>query len=72
VLLEDSGALIGLCCALLGVLLSTATGNPRFDALGSLGIDVLLVLVAITLAMEMKSLPIGESARRRTWRPSGR
>lgn len=62
VLLEDSGALVGLVCALAGVVLATVTGNPRFDALGSLAIGVLLVAIAVTLATEMKSLLIGESA----------
>src|SRR5262249_22168555 len=41
VLLEDTGALIGLVIALLGVILSAATGEPRFDALGSAGIGIL-------------------------------
>ncbi len=62
VLLEDSGALIGLLFALVGVLLATATGNARFDALGSLAIGVLLVVVAALLAVEMSSLLVGESA----------
>ncbi len=62
VLLEDSAALAGLACAFAGLVLSWATGNSRFDALGSLGIGVLLVAVALTLATEMKSLLIGESA----------
>ena len=62
VLLEDSAALAGLAFALTGVVLSWTTGNSRFDALGSLGIGVLLVVVAVTLASEMKSLLIGESA----------
>lgn len=62
VLLEDLGALIGLALALLGVLLSAWTGDPRFDALGSVAIGVLLVLIAGVLAVEMKSLLIGESA----------
>ncbi len=62
VLLEDSAALVGLGCALLGVTLSFVTADARFDALGSLGIGILLVVVALTLASEMKSLLIGESA----------
>ena len=61
VLLEDSGALIGLGFALAGVTLAAATGNPRFDALGSLGIGILLVVIALTLATKMKSLLIGEA-----------
>jgi cation diffusion facilitator family transporter len=62
VLLEDIGALAGLVFALLGIGLSIWTGNPRFDALGSVAIGVLLVAIASLLAIEMKSLLIGESA----------
>jgi cation diffusion facilitator family transporter len=62
VLLEDSGALIGLAFALTGVVLAHATGNPRWDAVGSLAIGLLLVVIAIVLAIEMKGLLIGESA----------
>ena len=61
VLLEDSGALIGLTFALAGVTLAAATGNARFDALGSLGIGLLLVVIAWTLATKMKSFLIGEA-----------
>jgi cation diffusion facilitator family transporter len=62
VLLEDTGALVGLVLALLGVGLGAATDNPRWDALGSLGIGVLLVVIAGVLVVEMKSLLIGEAA----------
>ncbi len=62
VLLEDAAALVGLLLALLGVGLTLLTGNGVFDGLGTLGIGVLLVTVAIVLAIEMKSLLIGESA----------
>ncbi len=62
VLLEDSAALCGLAFALLGVCLAFVTGNGRWDGAGTLGIGVLLVSVAVTLAIEMKSLLIGESA----------
>jgi cation diffusion facilitator family transporter len=62
VLLEDSAALTGLVFALLAVALTTITGNPRWDAIGSLGIGVLLGFVAGILATETKSLLIGESA----------
>ena len=61
VLLEDSGALIGLAFALTGVTLASITGNSRYDALGSLGIGILLVVIAWTLATKMKSLLIGEA-----------
>jgi cation diffusion facilitator family transporter len=64
VLLEDSGAEIGLFLALAGVLLAHFTDEPRWDALGSIAIGVLLVLIAILLAVEMKGLLIGEAASR--------
>jgi len=61
-LLEDSGALIGLLFATTGVALALITGNPIFDGLGTLAIGVLLIAIAIVLAIEMKSLLIGEAA----------
>jgi divalent metal cation (Fe/Co/Zn/Cd) transporter len=63
VLLEDLGALIGLALALAGVSLSAVTGDSRWDAYGTIAIGVLLIAIAIVLAIEMKSLLIGESAR---------
>src|SRR5581483_9257761 len=62
VLLEDTGALLGLAFALVGVGLAELTGNPRFDAVGSLAIGVLLGCIAFVLAVETKSLLIGEAA----------
>jgi cation diffusion facilitator family transporter len=62
VLLEDTGAEIGLALALGGVVLAHVTDEPRWDAAGSLGIGILLVVIALVLATEMKSLLIGESA----------
>jgi len=62
VLLEDTGALVGLVFALIGVGLAHFTGNPRFDALGSIAIGCLLGTIAVILAVEMKSLLIGEAA----------
>jgi len=62
VLLEDAGALLGLVVALVGVGLAEITGNPRWDAAGSLAIGLLLGIIAAVLAVEMKSLLIGESA----------
>ena len=62
ILLEDLGALIGLTLALFGVGMMLITGNPIFDVLGSASIGVLLVVIAAFLAVEMKSLLIGESA----------
>jgi len=64
ILLEDFAALTGLVLALIGVVLTLATGNGVFDGLGSMAIGALLVCVAIFLAVEMKSLLLGESATR--------
>jgi len=62
VLLEDTGALVGLVVALLGVTAAVVTGNGRWDGVGSLTIGVLLVVIAVFLAAEMTSLLIGEGA----------
>ena len=65
VLLEDFAALIGLVLALAGVTLAVVTDDPIWDAVGTLGIGALLLLVAAVLAVEMKSLLIGEGASRK-------
>ena len=62
VLLEDTGAEIGLLFALFGLLLAHWTGDGRWDALGSVAIGLLLIAIAITLMIEMKGLLIGEAA----------
>ena len=62
ILLEDSGALLGLTFALLGVGLSVLTGNGVFDGVATLCIGALLVAIAILLARETTSLLIGEAA----------
>jgi cation diffusion facilitator family transporter len=62
ILLEDLAALVGLVFALLGVGLSLLTGNLWFDIVGTGLIGLLLVTVAVVLAIETKSLLIGESA----------
>jgi len=62
ILLEDVAALTGLVLAFSAVTLSVLTGDPVFDALGTLAIGALLIVVAIILAIEMKSLLIGEGA----------
>jgi cation diffusion facilitator family transporter len=62
VLLEDVGAEIGLMFALVGLALAEVTHNPRWDAVGSIAIGVLLVVIAVVLAVETKGLLIGESA----------
>ncbi|MER7243980.1 cation diffusion facilitator family transporter [Kribbella sp. NPDC000426] len=64
ILLEDFAALTGLVLALIGVVLTLVTGNGVFDGLGSMAIGALLVCVAVFLAIEMKSLLLGESATR--------
>ncbi|WP_190138404.1 cation diffusion facilitator family transporter [Streptomyces longispororuber] len=62
VLLEDLGALVGLVLALGGVGLALATGDGVWDGIGTLCIGVLLILIAIVLAAETKSLLLGEAA----------
>lgn len=62
VLLEDLGALVGLILALVGVSLALATGDGVWDGIGTLCIGVLLILIAIILAAETKSLLLGEAA----------
>jgi cation diffusion facilitator family transporter len=62
VLLEDAGALLGLVLALGGVGLSTLTGDPIWDAIGTLCIGVLLGVIAVILIIETKSLLIGEGS----------
>jgi cation diffusion facilitator family transporter len=62
ILLEDVAALTGLLFALAGVALAVVTGNGVWDGAGSLAIAVLLACVAVLLAIEMKSLLIGEAA----------
>ena len=62
ILLEDFAALLGLVFALLGVGLSLITGNDYWDVAGTTAIGLLLVAVAIVLALETKSLLLGESA----------
>ncbi|NEC30689.1 cation transporter [Streptomyces sp. SID8111] len=62
VLLEDLGALVGLILALGGVGLALLTGNSVWDGVGTLCIGILLILIALVLALETKSLLLGESA----------
>ncbi|CAL9479805.1 cation diffusion facilitator family transporter [Streptomyces sp. enrichment culture] len=62
VLLEDLGALVGLVLALGGVGLALLTGNGVWDGIGTLCIGVLLILIALVLAAETKSLLLGEAA----------
>jgi len=62
VLGEDIAALLGLSFALIAVILSMVTGNPQFDAMGSIGIGVLLIIISFFLAVKIKSLLIGQSS----------
>lgn len=62
ILLEDIGALVGLVLGLFGVSMTLITGDGRWDAIGSASIGVLLVVIASFLAVEMKSMLVGESA----------
>jgi cation diffusion facilitator family transporter len=63
---EDVAALLGLFIALISVFLTILTGNPIFDAMGSIGIGVLLIVISIFLAIKIKSLLIGQSADSKT------
>ena len=62
VLLEDTGALLGLVLALFGVGMTLATHDGRWDAVGSAAIGVLLVVIAVVLAAETRSMLLGEGA----------
>jgi cation diffusion facilitator family transporter len=58
---EDIAALLGLAFALISVILAVITGNPIYDAIGSIGIGVLLIVVSLFLAVKIKGLLIGQS-----------
>jgi cation diffusion facilitator family transporter len=58
---EDVAALLGLVFALLAILATVVTGNPLWDALGTISIGVLLIVVAFFVAVEVKDLLIGQS-----------
>lgn len=62
ILLEDLGALLGLVFALFGVGMTLITDDGTWDAIGTTMIGVLLVAIAVILAIETKSLLIGEGA----------
>ena len=62
VLGEDLAALLGLVLAFMFVSLAAATGNPMFDAIGSIVIGVVLMCVSIFIAMRIKGLIVGRSA----------
>jgi cation diffusion facilitator family transporter len=58
---EDLAALLGLVFALAAVVMTMVTGNPIYDAIGTIGIGVLLIVVAVFVAREIKALLIGQS-----------
>ncbi|UPG91695.1 cation diffusion facilitator family transporter [Luteibacter aegosomaticola] len=62
---EDLAALIGLCLALAAILLTMLTGNLIFDAVGTICIGVLLIVVAVAVAREVKALLIGQGVEPR-------
>lgn len=59
---EDLAAELGLVFALMAVLLTIFTGNPIYDALGTLAIGALLIIIAILISIEIKALLVGQSA----------
>jgi cation diffusion facilitator family transporter len=59
---EDLAALLGLVLALLAIVLAVITGNPAWDAIGTLAIGVLLIVIAVFVAIEIKAMLIGQSA----------
>jgi cation diffusion facilitator family transporter len=63
---EDLAALLGLALALIAVLLAVLTGDTAWDALGSMSIGVVLIVVAILVGIEIKALLIGQSADHET------
>lgn len=62
VLGEDIAALLGLCVALLFISLAAISGNPVFDAIGSICIGVVLIVISVFLTLRMQSLLVGRSA----------
>jgi len=58
---EDLAALLGLCFALIAIILTIITGNPAYDAMGSIFIGVLLVVIAFLIGIEVQALLIGQS-----------
>ncbi|CAD6513649.1 putative Co/Zn/Cd cation transporter [metagenome] len=68
VITEDTAALSGIGVAALGIFLSMVTGNPIYDAIGSIVIGAILMVLALFLAKENKDLLIGESMSKREYK----
>lgn len=62
---EDIAALLGLVFALIAIFATLITGNPLWDAVGTISIGVLLIVVAVFVAVEVKDLLIGQSVEPR-------
>jgi cation diffusion facilitator family transporter len=62
VFLEDLGALLGICIALIGLALATVTGEAAWDAVAAIAIGILLMTIGLLVNRETQSLLIGESA----------
>jgi cation diffusion facilitator family transporter len=62
VLGEDIAALLGLCLALIFISLAMISGNPIFDAIGSMSIGVVLIVISVFISMRVQSLLVGRSA----------
>lgn len=65
---EDTAALAGLAIALIAIICSIVTGSPVYDACGSIGIGIVLMIVAALVLREVRSMIIGESAAPETRR----
>jgi cation diffusion facilitator family transporter len=63
---EDIAALIGLSVAFVAIVLTIVTGDPFYDALGSVMIGIILIGVAVTVGNEVKNLLIGQSTNEKT------
>jgi cation diffusion facilitator family transporter len=63
---EDTAALFGLSFALIAIVVALVTGNPVYDAIGSIGIGALLILVSVFLGLKVKGLLIGQSSDQKT------
>ncbi len=62
ILAEDSAAILGLFVAFIFVSIAAITGNPVYDALGSISIGIILIIISVICGMRIKELIIGVSA----------